>query len=111
MKTAVVRARIEEDLKEEAERILAQHGLQMSNAIRIFLHQVARQGGLPFELRSSPPQPVTGKHLRAIKRAQQARDHARAGKRPDDVGSLLIRPHRARDAQVKWPKASLRDEK
>ena len=111
MKTSIVRARIEEDLKEDAERILAEHGLQLSNAIRIFLQQVVLRGGPPFELRRLPLQLVTGKHLRAVKRAQQTRDHARASKKPGDVNALLLRPHRVRNAKVKWPKASLRDEK
>jgi addiction module RelB/DinJ family antitoxin len=52
MKTSLVRARIDEDLKEQATDVLEQNGLEMSDAIRLFLIQVVRKGGLPFSVRS-----------------------------------------------------------
>jgi DNA-damage-inducible protein J len=55
MKTEVVRARIETDLKAQAAAILAATGLEMSDAIRLFLRQVVRSGGLPFSVKSSGP--------------------------------------------------------
>ncbi len=52
MKDSLVRARIDEDLKEQATDVLKQNGLEMSDAIRLFLIQVVRRGGLPFSVRS-----------------------------------------------------------
>lgn len=46
---AVVRARIDEDIKEEASLALAAMGLSVSDAIRIMLTRVAREKALPFE--------------------------------------------------------------
>ena len=46
---AVVRARIDEHIKEEATAVLAAMGLTLSDAFRIMLTRVAREKALPFE--------------------------------------------------------------
>ena len=46
---AVVRARIDEHIKEEATAVLAAMGLTVSDALRIMLTRVAREKALPFE--------------------------------------------------------------
>ncbi len=62
VKTTDVRARIEPDLKEHAQRVLAENGLTISDAVRLFLRQVVLVQGLPFEVRI--PNAAT---LRALK--------------------------------------------
>jgi DNA-damage-inducible protein J len=52
LKIAEIRSRIEPDLKENATRILASCGLNLSDAVRLFLRQVVAQNGLPFEVKS-----------------------------------------------------------
>jgi len=49
-KSAVVRARMEPDLKESAEAIFDQLGINPTQAITIFYRQVELRGGLPFEV-------------------------------------------------------------
>lgn len=46
---AVVRARIDEQIKEEATVVLATMGLTVSDAFRLLLTRVAREKALPFE--------------------------------------------------------------
>ena len=46
---AVVRARIDVHIKEEASVVLAAMGLTVSDAFRILLTRVAREKALPFE--------------------------------------------------------------
>ena len=46
---AVVRARIDEHIKEEATVVLAAMGITVSDAFRILLTRVAREKALPFE--------------------------------------------------------------
>ena len=46
---AVVRARIDKEIKEEASVVLATMGLTLSDAFRIMLTRVAREKALPFE--------------------------------------------------------------
>lgn len=50
-KTTNVFARVEPEVKEQAEMVLSQLGLSTSNAIDIFLKQVILRRGLPFEVR------------------------------------------------------------
>jgi DNA-damage-inducible protein J len=47
---AVVRARIDKHIKEEATVVLEAMGLTVSDAFRIMLTRVAREKALPFEL-------------------------------------------------------------
>lgn len=53
MKDTVVRARIDAGLKAQAAEVLRVNGLEVSDAIRLFLRQVVRRGGLPFAVRDS----------------------------------------------------------
>lgn len=50
-KTSNIFARVEPAVKEQAEDILAQLGVSMSNAINMFLRQVVLQKGVPFEMK------------------------------------------------------------
>jgi addiction module RelB/DinJ family antitoxin len=50
-KTAMIRARIEPDLKEKGEKALKQMGITASQAITIFYTQIVIQKKLPFEMR------------------------------------------------------------
>ncbi len=49
-KTSTIRARVEPDLKNKAERIFHQLGLTTTQAITLFYKQVELKKGLPFEL-------------------------------------------------------------
>lgn len=51
VKESYVRARVDNRLKRDSERILHELGLTTTDAIRIFLHQIRRHKGLPFDLR------------------------------------------------------------
>ncbi|WP_238878555.1 type II toxin-antitoxin system RelB/DinJ family antitoxin [Achromobacter xylosoxidans] len=46
----VVRARISSEVKAEAAAILAEMGLSLSDAIRIFLMKIANEKSIPFEM-------------------------------------------------------------
>ena len=46
---AVVRARIDEHIKEEASAVLASMGLTVSDAFRLLLTRIAKEKALPFE--------------------------------------------------------------
>ena len=50
-KTTNVFARVEPELKTQAENVLEQLGIPMSNAIGMFLKQVVLQRGLPFDVK------------------------------------------------------------
>ena len=50
-KSANLYARVEPDVKERAEEILAALGIPASNAINMFYRQVILQQGLPFDVK------------------------------------------------------------
>ena len=49
--TAFVRARINEDLKNEASAVLAEMGLTVSDVVRMTLTRIAKDKALPFDLK------------------------------------------------------------
>jgi len=57
-KTANLYARIEPDVKEQAESILATLGIPASNAITMFYKQIILNRGLPFEVKIPTGRPV-----------------------------------------------------
>ena len=57
-KTTSIFARVEPEIKEQAEMVLNKLGIPMSNAINIFLRQVVLQNGLPFEVKITHNRPL-----------------------------------------------------
>jgi len=50
-RTSNIFARVEPEIKDQAEQVLNQLGIPMSNAIGLFLRQVVLQRGIPFEMK------------------------------------------------------------
>jgi DNA-damage-inducible protein J len=50
-KEATARARMDAHLKDEAERILAECGLNATQGINLFYRQIVLQRGLPFDVK------------------------------------------------------------
>ena len=49
--TSVVRARVNEDVKDEASAVLAEMGLTLSDLVRLTVTRVAKDRALPFEIK------------------------------------------------------------
>jgi DNA-damage-inducible protein J len=64
---SVIRARISEDLKQQATTVLAGMGLTVSDAVRILLTRIAREKALPFDL---TPNALTVETLRKSERGE-----------------------------------------
>jgi DNA-damage-inducible protein J len=58
IKSANLYARIEPEVKEQAESILSTLGIPVSNAINMFYKQIILQRGIPFELKVPANQPI-----------------------------------------------------
>ncbi|MDP2829709.1 MAG: type II toxin-antitoxin system RelB/DinJ family antitoxin [Sulfuricellaceae bacterium] len=65
---AVVRARIDENIKEEATIVLAAMGLTVSDAFRLMLTRIAREKSLPFD-----PLVPNAKTIEAMKEARRGK--------------------------------------
>lgn len=48
--TINVNIRVDEELKRQVESLFADMGLNMTTAVNVFLRQVLRTGGIPFEV-------------------------------------------------------------
>ena len=57
-RTANVFARVEPEIKEQAESVLDQLGIPMSNAVGMFLRQIVLQKGIPFEMKLPRTEPL-----------------------------------------------------
>jgi addiction module RelB/DinJ family antitoxin len=58
-RTSNVFVRVEPEVKEQAEAVLNQLGIPMSNAVGMFLRQVVIQRGIPFEMKLPANRPTT----------------------------------------------------
>ncbi len=111
MKNAVVRARIDMELKSKAAAVLRANDLEVSDAIRLFLRQVVLRGGLPFSVRNPNLGVASGNRLRAMKREAQARDRAllaRGDVPPESM--FLLRPKRLEGSRIQWQDSPLIDD-
>lgn len=97
MKSSVVRARVDEHLKKQAAEVLKQNGLEMSDAIRLFLRQVVRRGGLPFPVRDLSTRGVSEKYARGRQRNTQKVAGLRRGESrlAKELDIELLLEHRA----------------
>jgi DNA-damage-inducible protein J len=107
-KDSVVRARIDAVLKAQAAQILAGCGLELSDAIRLFLQQVVLQEAIPFPIEAMRRvERLPAGELWAMKEAAQARDHAPEHEVRADLSGenrLLLRSRLIQGAHVRsWP--------
>ena len=82
-KSATARALIDPKVKKEAESILKELGLSVSNAYELFYRQVIANRGLPFELRVP-----NEKTMKAIENSRQGKDKKFSSEKElfDDLG-------------------------
>ncbi len=57
-RTSNIYVRVEPDVKTEAENILKELGIPMSNAVAMFLRQVILQRGIPFDMKLPSKKPL-----------------------------------------------------
>ena len=57
-RTSNIYARVEPEIKDQAEQVLVQLGIPMSNAIGMFLRQIIMQRGIPFAMKLPANEPV-----------------------------------------------------
>ena len=59
MMTTNLNIRIDKDIKEQAEGIFNELGMNMTTAVNIFLQTAIREHGIPFELKLDVPNETT----------------------------------------------------
>jgi DNA-damage-inducible protein J len=73
-KSAMIRARVEPELKTEVEGIFKELGLTTTEAITLFYHQVKTRKGIPFDL--SIPNEITLKTVRKTDAGEELNEYA-----------------------------------
>lgn len=76
--TSAVNVMVDSETKKQATTILNDLGLSMSTAINMFLKQVVKQDGLPFEVRNPKP---TRRLKKALKESDKVYKELLSGKR------------------------------
>jgi len=64
--TTNINIRLERDLKEQAENLFYELGMNMTTAFNIFLRQSVRQGRIPFEISLNMPNAETRAAMQEI---------------------------------------------
>jgi len=94
--TSMLHIRIDDKLKADATETLANVGLSVSDAVRIFLTRVTKEGGLPAGLASDPEvhdQWFRAKVQEALEDNRPALPHRQV---MDEAQALIDRKRRAR---------------
>ena len=78
MKTANYNMRLDPVIKSQAEETFAEFGLNLSEAINVFLHMSIKQRGFPFEIREPK---LNAETLLAMQETEQILEEYESGKR------------------------------
>jgi len=73
-KSAMIRARVEPELKSEVDEIFRELGLTTTEAISLFYHQVKARKGIPFEIRI--PNEATLETMRKTDAGEELNEYA-----------------------------------
>ena len=73
-KSAMIRARVEPELKSEVEEIFKELGLTTTEAITLFYHQVKFRKGIPFEI--STPNEITLETMKKTDAGEELNEYA-----------------------------------
>ena len=94
VKNETLHIRVNEDIKQNAERTLDMLGLSISEAVNMLLHQISLVGGLPFDVKiPSAPENVIARNKEVLyKMLEIGREQIQAGKTVDaDVVMTWLR--------------------
>jgi DNA-damage-inducible protein J len=73
-KSAVIQARVDEQTKTKAVKILKQLDMTLSQAVSLFLRQITLQKGIPFEVKI--PNKQTARVMTKVKNGQELQEVA-----------------------------------
>lgn len=66
---AQVNIRIDDDIKEKADHLFNELGMNMSTAFNVFVRQAVRQGGIPFEITTRPDPFYSESNMKVLKQS------------------------------------------
>lgn len=66
MEKTIITVRIDDNLKNDAQKLFNDIGMSMSTAINIFLKQCVKEGKIPFELVGKPKTSNAGRKIKPL---------------------------------------------
>ena len=66
MSATTMNIRVDSDIKNNAKKIFAELGMDLTTAVNIFLRQSIREHGMPFELKLRVPNDETVEAIRQV---------------------------------------------
>ena len=96
-KTSMLHVRVDDKLKSDATAKLSELGLTVSDAVRILLTRVAKEGGLPAGLMMDPEAHDTWFRAKVHEALNDSRPGSPHGEVMDEVQALIDRKRTARD--------------
>lgn len=77
---------LDTEIKQKAQALFAELGLDLSTAINIYLHQAVLENGIPFHITRDVPNAET---IEAIKEVERMKADPSAGKSYTDVDEMF----------------------
>ena len=96
VQTSMLHVRIDDQLKAQATEKLANVGLTVSDAVRILLTRVAKEGGLPAALTADPDAHDAWFRAKVLEALEDVRPPAPHAQIMDEAQALIDRKRRAR---------------
>ncbi|MFR1178845.1 MAG: type II toxin-antitoxin system RelB/DinJ family antitoxin [Bacilli bacterium] len=86
MSSVSMNIRMDKTIKEQAQELFSEFGLDMTTAINMFLRQSIREQKIPFELKLNIPNNET---LEALNEVKQMKENPSIGKAYDNVDDMI----------------------
>ena len=86
MEATNINIRMEKNLKNQAESLFSELGMNMTTALNIFVRQSVREGKIPFEISLNTPNTDT---IEAIREVQEMKKNPSLGKAYTDVDKMM----------------------
>ena len=86
MSSVSMNIRMDKTIKEQAQELFSEFGLDMTTAINMFLRQSIREQKIPFELKLNIPNNET---LEALNEVKQMKENPSIGKSYDNVDDMI----------------------
>jgi len=74
---AQVNIRLDDTLKERADILFDELGINMTTAFNMFVRQVVRQGGIPFEITTNTDPFYSAKNMKVLRQSILEADHGK----------------------------------
>lgn len=88
--TSIINVNVDSNLKSEANKVLNDLGLNMSTAINIYLTQIVKKNGIPFEITNPKPSAMLLEALEEIKNMEHGKIKTNSYSTKEELKKALL---------------------